>query len=218
MYPQTRGGGTRRAGTEKRVRLPQQQQQERRRQWHWRRKWIVRPILQQTRGSGRYPQPQQRQRGTRPGKLLRLLGQGPRQTDTFAAYIASLSEEDNAAANYCKYISCRLGKLSVPALLDSGNVWQKVMSEQLLKKLGIGPEDLQPLSISKIQTATMGASLEIMGELKQRIYLQLGGCETRFRCRPVMVRGLTHDLNLSGPFLRQNTAGNCNVLVKSQLP
>jgi hypothetical protein len=43
-----------------------------------------------------------------------------------------------------------------------------------------------------------------MGELKQRIYLQLGGCETRFRCQPVVVRGLTHDLNLSGPFLRQN--------------
>jgi hypothetical protein len=116
---------------------------------------------------------------------------------TFAAYIASLSEEDNTAANYCTYISCCLGKLSVPALLDSGNVWRNVMSERLLKKLGKGPKDLQPLSISKIQTAKMGASLEIMGELKQRIYLQLGVCETRFRCRPVLVRGLTHDLNLS---------------------
>jgi hypothetical protein len=81
------------------------------------------------------------------------------------------------------------------------------MSERLLKKLGMGPEDLQPLSISKIQTAKTGASLEIMGELKQRIYLQLGGCETRFRCRPVVVRGLTNDLNLSGPFLRQNDMG-----------
>jgi hypothetical protein len=81
---------------------------------------------------------------------LRPPGQGPRQTDTFAAYIASLSEEVNAAANYCKYISCRLGKLSVTALLDSGNVWQNVMSERLLKKLGMGPKDLQPLSISKI--------------------------------------------------------------------
>jgi hypothetical protein len=81
------------------------------------------------------------------------------------------------------------------------------MSERLLKKLGMGPKDLQPLSFSKIQTAKMGASLEIMGELKQRIYLQLGGCETRFRCRPVVVRGLTHDLNLSGPFLRQNKIG-----------
>jgi hypothetical protein len=109
---------------------------------------------------------------------LRPLGQGPRQTDTFAAYIASLSEEDTAAANYFKYISCRLGKLSVPALLDSGNIWRNVMSERLLKKLGMEPKDLQPLSISKIQTAKMGASLE--------------------------VRGLTHDLNLSGPFLRQN--------------
>jgi hypothetical protein len=135
---------------------------------------------------------------------LRLPGQGPRKTDTFGAYIASLSEEDTAAANYCKYISCRLGKLSVPALLDSGNVCQNMMSEQLLKKLGMGPKDLQPLFLSKIQTAKMGASLEIMGELKQRIYLQLGGCETRFRCRPVVVRGLTHDLNLSEPFLRQN--------------
>ena len=78
------------------------------------------------------------------------------------------------------------------------------MSERLLKKLGLGPEHLQPLPISKIQTAKMGASLEIMGELKQKIYLQLGGCETRFKCRPVVVRGLTHDLNPSGPFLRQN--------------
>jgi hypothetical protein len=50
----------------------------------------------------------------------------------------------------------------------------------------------------------MGASLEILGELKKRVQIQLGGCETRFRCRPVIVRGLTHNLNLSGPFLRQN--------------
>jgi hypothetical protein len=76
------------------------------------------------------------------------------------------------------------------------------MSERLLKKLGLGPDDLQPLSISKIQMAKMGASLEILGELKTRVQLQLGGCETRFTCRPVVVRGLTHDLNLSGPFLR----------------
>jgi hypothetical protein len=78
------------------------------------------------------------------------------------------------------------------------------MSKRLLNKLGMGPKDLQPLSISKIQTAKMGASFEITGELKQRIYLQLGGCHTRFRCRPVVVRGLTHYLNLSGQFLRQN--------------
>jgi hypothetical protein len=113
-----------RNGTNKRV--PQQQQERRRRQWHWQGGWTVRPILQQTWRSGRYPQPQQRQRGTRPGKLLRSPRQGPRQTDTFAAYIASLSEEDNAVANYCKYISCRL---SVLALLDSGNIWRNVISE-----------------------------------------------------------------------------------------
>jgi hypothetical protein len=39
------------------------------------------------------------------------------------------------------------------------------MSERLLKKLGMGPGNLHPLSINKIQTATMGASLEILGEL-----------------------------------------------------
>jgi hypothetical protein len=65
-------------------------------------------------------------------KLSRPPGQGPRQTETFATYIASLSEEDTAPANYCKYINCRLGQLSVPALLDSGNVWQNVMSKRLL--------------------------------------------------------------------------------------
>jgi hypothetical protein len=113
---------------------------------------------------------------------LRPPRQGPRQTETFAANIASLLAEDTAAANYCKYINCRLGQLSVPSVLDSGNVWRNMMSERLLKKLGLGLDDLQPLSISKIQTAKMGASLEIMGELKQRIYLQLRGCETGFRC------------------------------------
>jgi hypothetical protein len=56
------------------------------------------------------------------------------------------------------------------------------MSELLLKKLGMGPDDLQPLSISKIQTAKMGASLEILGELKTRVQLRLGGGETPFRC------------------------------------
>jgi hypothetical protein len=68
----------------------------------------------------------------------------------------------------------------------------------------MGPDDLQTLSISKIRTAKMGASLDILGELKTRVQLRLGGCKTRFRCRPVVVRGLTDNLNLSGPFLRQN--------------
>jgi hypothetical protein len=180
---------------------------------------------------------------------LRPPGQGPRQTETFATYIASLSEEDTAAEKYCKYINCRLGQLSVPALLDSGNVWEEDFDweENWEENNGAAAaadnlynymearnaaaangdhgdaycwgndwneaedeefnqinQDLQPLTISKIQTAKMGASLEIMGELKQKIYLQLGGCETRFRCQPVVVGGLTLDMNLSGPFLRQN--------------
>jgi hypothetical protein len=46
----------------------------------------------------------------------------------------------------------------------------------------MGPDDLQPLYISKIQTAKMGASLEILGELKTRVQLRLGGGETPFRC------------------------------------
>jgi hypothetical protein len=48
------------------------------------------------------------------------------------------------------------------------------MSERLLKKLGMGPDDLQFLSINKIQMAKMGASLEILGELKTRVQLRLG--------------------------------------------
>jgi hypothetical protein len=42
------------------------------------------------------------------------------------------------------------------------------MSKRLRKKLGLGPNNLQPLTINKIQTAKMGASLEILGELKMR--------------------------------------------------
>jgi hypothetical protein len=37
--------------------------------------------------------------------------------------------------------------------------WERLAKRDELKKLGMGPEDLQPLSISKIQTAKMGSLL-----------------------------------------------------------
>jgi hypothetical protein len=39
--------------------------------------------------------------------------------------------------------------------------------------------------------------------IKTPIHLRFGGCATRFKCRPVVLKGLSMPFNLSGPFLAQ---------------
>jgi hypothetical protein len=57
--------------------------------------------------------------------------------------------------------------------------------------------------IQEVGTAKSGTGLKVVGELKTPIHLCFGGCATRFKCRPVVLEGLSMPFYLSGPFLAQ---------------
>jgi hypothetical protein len=57
--------------------------------------------------------------------------------------------------------------------------------------------------IQEVGTAKSGTGLEVVGELKTPIHSRLGGCATRFKCRSVVLEGLSMPFNVSGPFLAQ---------------
>jgi hypothetical protein len=90
------------------------------------------------------------------------------------------------------------------AMVDSGNLWKNVLSLDFLHQLGLTRDDLREVpGIQEVGTAKSGTGLKVLGELKTPIHLRFGGCATRFKCRPVVLEGLSMPFNLSGPFLAQ---------------
>ena len=95
--------------------------------------------------------------------------------------------------------------MTVTCMMDSGNLWRSALSWDLARKLGLTPKDIKPIpGYSKIGTAAKGGQLEVMGETKKKLRINLGGGTKDILCRPVIIRNLSMSCNLSGPFLKKN--------------
>ena len=100
-----------------------------------------------------------------------------------------------------QYLPCRVnGLLETSALIDSGNLYRSAISLTLFQKLGLSKADLRP-STRKVGTAKQGADLKVLGELTRNLSLSVGGLETKFKFRPVVIEGLTMPINLAPSFL-----------------
>ena len=102
---------------------------------------------------------------------------------------------------YRAFVNVGLGPASVAALVDCGNLWRTAMSERLFRKLGYDESHLRQVGLTECGTAKRGEGLTVMGELKTPIHITLGRHPTKFKVRPVVIRDLSHDLNLAGPWL-----------------
>lgn len=90
-------------------------------------------------------------------------------------------------------------------MIDSGNLWKTIISPSFLRTMGYTRKDLRPVpGLTKLGTAKKGADLRILGQLKHTVLLQFAHHGTSFRLRPVVVEGLSMDMNISGPFLKAN--------------
>jgi hypothetical protein len=104
------------------------------------------------------------------------------------------------------------------AMVDSGKLWKNVLSLDFFHKLGLtrmtfekclGYKKSALLIVAldwkkqEVSTANSGTGLKVVGELKTPIHLRFGGCSTRFKCCPVVLKGLSMPFNVSGPFLAQ---------------
>ena len=114
------------------------------------------------------------------------------------------TEEESTAISYCKFLNLELDGHAVRAMLDSGNTWINAISRRLCRRLGISVKGLQPLPNSKLGTAKEGDHLVILGEVPQAIQLRVKGVGPIFPFRPIVIDHLAMDVNLPGPWLKQN--------------
>ena len=106
--------------------------------------------------------------------------------------------------DFKKYAPIRVNGQFCKALVDSGNLWRTCISEEMLARLGWTKKDLTKLRIGAVGTAKKGSSLKVLGETKVPVKIQFGDQDKKIKCKPVVVRGLTMEMNLSGPFLKQH--------------
>lgn len=117
---------------------------------------------------------------------------------------SSLAPKLGKTGSYKYFVPVSIGGVICKAMVDSGNLWKNVLSLDFLHQLGLTRDDLREVpGIHEVGTAKSGAGLKVLGELKTPIHLRFGGCATRFKCRPVVLEGLSMPFNLSGPFLAQ---------------
>ena len=103
---------------------------------------------------------------------------------------------------YAFYCPVKVNGLKAFALLDSGNLCSNAISLKFAEKLGYTVEDIKPLAqMSEVGTAKSGATLKVCGLLPKPLRLQFGGHPTLFRTRPLVIDGLSMNLNISGPFM-----------------
>ena len=98
----------------------------------------------------------------------------------------------------------RVGGQEVRALVDSGNLFNNVMSAECAQRMGITSNQLAaPGKRASIGTAKKGANLRILGQLKKPIQLQFTPA-LGFPTRPIVLEGLSMDFNICGPFLKKH--------------
>jgi hypothetical protein len=142
-----------------------------------------------------------------PGQDLIRPSAGQQQQQTWSkliAHIATQEAEEDIATTYCRYLPIRIGEVSCAALLDSGNVWRSVISENFLTKLGLDRAHLRPIPHKSVGTAKTNSNLIILGELIKPLYINIAGLNTKMKIRPVVLEGLAMNINLSGPWMKMN--------------
>ena len=89
----------------------------------------------------------------------------------------------------------------VKALVDSGNLYADLISDQLAKKLG-----LPYIKMNRdVGTASANGSLKIIGKIP-RLKIFIEGIKKVLILSPYVVQGLAHQINLGQAFLRENHA------------
>ena len=114
--------------------------------------------------------------------------------------IAHLSEA-RAAQKYPRALSLRLAGKPVVALLDSGNTWRSAISEELYNSLPGAPR-LKGARVASVGTAKEGGRLQVLGEPVRPLELAIPQAQAVYKFKPIVVRGLSMGLNISGPWMR----------------
>ena len=89
------------------------------------------------------------------------------------------------------------------AVVDSGNRWRNIMSEDFATRIGIRTNDLRPLQqTTRVTSVRAGADLHVLGEPKEPLVMKLKHNGRTYTTRPAVIRGMHSAFNLSGPWLK----------------
>ena len=99
------------------------------------------------------------------------------------------------------YTRTLIGKTFIKTLIDSGNLFGTICSEKLAKQLNLS---VSPCSL-KAGTAVAGQPVEVLGKVKP-FFIIIEDIEQPVLIEPIVVRNLSHDLNLGEAFLRGHNA------------
>ena len=144
------------------------------------------------------------------------------------ANLSCLPDRLNAVSSppanlYCKFALVSIRNKSGVALIDSGNTWRSVISEDFANTLGFSSCNLKPIPITTVGTAKHNSTLHVLGELPTNIFLLFQNCPVKFRCKPAVIRDLAMSINISGPFLKRHNLNqmhslNCLQYFDYQIP
>ncbi len=90
------------------------------------------------------------------------------QPDMCAASLMERMSKLNKRPSACRgYVSIVENNVPSLALIDSSNLWRRIISKKVMNKLQITKDELRPLSITSFSTAKEGVTLQVLGETKK---------------------------------------------------
>jgi len=107
----------------------------------------------------------------------------------------------NEPRGYPGYLPIVVEGLPCCALMDSGNQVASLISEELMKSLGIRRAELRPYPHG-LKAANQDR-LAVLGKVPKPLTMRVQSLQTVFTFRPLVVQGLNMELNLSGPTMRR---------------
>ena len=122
--------------------------------------------------------------------------------EKITSFINHIHNEDkpiNQPKNFCKYLAVDINGISTSALLDGGNDYRSCISDKLAASLDLSDDDLEPVEEDEVGTASCDANMLVLGQTKRCLRMNVQG--TTFKFRPVVVQGLSMDVNISGPWM-----------------
>ena len=131
----------------------------------------------------------------------------PSHVKALLGHVATLPAANKAQGRlteaYRPMLSAEIAGQKVGGLLDSGNLWKSAISLAFYRSLPGRPRLSRPKFLH-METARSGAPIRVVGQLAQPLLLRVRGTDLQYHFRPIVLENLSMDLNLSGPWMREN--------------
>ena len=114
-------------------------------------------------------------------------------------------DEQSDDEEYKTYVPCVLGDTVTTGMCDTGNTYHCVVSEDLARATGADLNNLKKVpGKDRVGTAGEGEGLEVLGQVRRRLMLKLPHRTRPLYIKPMVIRNLSMDLNLSGPWMEKH--------------